>query len=112
MMAASAEPKLVLDLNLWRGSQEIRVLAGREVGEDVRRKANVEALDDRDEPVEVRVPADLFSLTSSFFLGLFAPSIRKLGASQFRKHYFFTGKQVNRVVEDAIRSVILTEPFR
>lgn len=102
----------VLDLADYRGDKQNRVLSGREKGEMVRHDARVAELDGAHEPVEVRVPRDLFSVTSSFFLGMFGPSIRSLGEDGFRRHYRFTGKAITRVVEDAIRAAALTSPIR
>jgi len=109
-MAATTEPH-VLDLGQWRGGRAVRVLAGRDRGEEVRRTAQVAQLDHAEGVVEVRVPTDLFSVTSSFFLGLFGESIRVLGDEGFRQHYRFTGKPIDRVREDSIRSVGMTSPL-
>lgn len=97
----------VLDLQQWRGSNDVRVLAGRDRGEVVRQTAEVAKLDETPAPVEVRVPTDLFAVSSSFFLGLFADSIRRLGEAGFRAHYRFTGKRIDRVREDGIRMALL-----
>ncbi len=101
----------VLDLARYRGSVENRVLAGREEGKQVRKVAKVEQLDQLLSIVEVKIPQDLFSLTSSYFLGLFGDSIRELGEARFREHYRFTGKSISRVIDDAVQSVALTRPF-
>jgi hypothetical protein len=109
-----AEPP-VIDLEALRGGDRVRVLAGRDAGREARRLAKIEALESAAAPgdtIEVRIPQRIISVTSSFFLGLFAESIRRLGVEGFRARYRFTGKPIEQVVEDAIRSVELTEPLR
>lgn len=101
----------VVDLGKFRGDPSIRVLAGRDIGQDVRSRARIAELDGIAEPVTVLVPSDLFAVTSSFFLGMFADSIRRLGSEGFRSHYLFAGKRIDMVVDDAVRSVGLTEPL-
>ncbi|MGH7584002.1 MAG: hypothetical protein ACREL5_12330 [Gemmatimonadales bacterium] len=89
-------------------SSGIRVYAGRDRGEAVRAKAKLDEADDSPDTVEVKVPDDIFSITSSFFLGMFGKSIRKLGESEFRQRYRFTGPSIGEVVEDAIHEALRT----
>lgn len=59
-------------------------------GERSRKKANLEELDEASSFVELRVPNDLLTITSSFFLGMFDKSIIKYGSKEeFKKHYKF-----------------------
>lgn len=102
---------LVLDLEKLRGDSSNRVLAGRDFGELARVELRLDALDEQAEKILVMVPDDLYSVTSSWFLGAFADSIRSLGPAGFRKKYSFAGKPIERVVEEAIRAVELTKPL-
>ena len=111
MSSPSKSPR-VLDLERFRGSRENRVLAGRDEGKQARLDARVDELDTVEDSVKVLVPHDLFSVTSSFFLGLFEESIRRLGGTRFLEHYAFSGKPIQRVIDDAIRSAELTSPLR
>jgi hypothetical protein len=109
-MPATVEMHL-LDLADWSRDPQARVLAGRDSGERVRAAAKLDELDRASEVVQVRIPLKLFAVTSSFFLGMFGASIRYLGEAKFRQHYQFTGKPITRVIEDGIRSVLLTDPL-
>ncbi len=97
----------VIDLARFR-SPEVRVFAGRERGEAVRQEARLDDLDSSGEMVEVKIPEDVFSVNSSFFLAMFGPSIRTLGAQEFRRRYQFSGRDVTRVMEAAINEATQT----
>ena len=76
-----------------------KVISGREYGKTARKQLNIDLEDKSEDPVEVYVASDIFSLTSSYFLGLFGKSVRKLGEDNFRKKYIF-------ICEDTIRRSI------
>ena len=65
------------------------VLSGRPKGADLRKTLDLSRTDLDPEPVEVVVPRDILSLNSSFFLGLFGESIRRLGLDGFASKYIF-----------------------
>lgn len=66
------------------------VFTGRPRGEDARRKLGLDLVDQGGGTVEVIIPQDIYTLTSSYFLGLFGPSVRKYGRkSEFLEHYRF-----------------------
>ena len=97
----------IIDLAAYR-TAGVLVFAGRDRGELVRAKARVEEADKEAEPVEVRVPEDVFGVTSSFFLGMFDKSVKRFGDDGFRKHYHFTGKDISAVLDDGIREALRT----
>jgi len=102
----------VIDLGVYR-SPESRVYAGRARGEQVRKATKLDDIDQTQRSVHVIVPADVFSINTSFFLGMFGPSIRALGAELFRRKYVFEGKSISRVYEAAIREALTTDsPLR
>ena len=96
-----------ISLNDYR-SRGGKVFAGRERGEKVRHAAQLSSLDEQDVSVTVVVPEDIFSVNSSFFLGMFGESVRRLGEEGFRAHYRFEGKDISDTVEDGIREAIAT----
>jgi len=89
-------------------SPGVRVYAGRERGELARAKAALDRADEAGEVVIVKIPPDVFSINTSFFLGMFADSIRKLGEREFRNRYRFEGPNVDLVVEDGIKEALRT----
>lgn len=79
----------VMKINL--GEYEGPVYSGRDRGELVRDKVRLDKADQEGATrVEVAVPQDTYSVTSSFFLGLFGPSIVKAGSrdSFYQKYHF------------------------
>lgn len=78
----------VVDLSQWSSSGS-RVFSGRDRGREVRAQAELNRLDTEGDQVTVRVPPETFSITSSFFLGMFGQSVRALGESEFRRRYQF-----------------------
>ena len=63
------------------------ILSGKEVGMYTRKEHSLDNLDDVDGIVEVRILAEMVS--SSFILGMFSQSVRKLGKEGFFKKYNF-----------------------
>tara|TARA_R110002072_G_scaffold43746_3_gene122935 strand:+ start:2458 stop:2781 length:324 start_codon:yes stop_codon:yes gene_type:complete len=67
-------------------------LSGRPLGERSREWANIEGLDVTQGPVEVRIPDHVYSVSPSFFLGMFGKSVvRCNGAEPFFEKYRFDG---------------------
>jgi len=64
------------------------VYVGRANGAAVRALLKLDALDAHDDPVIVSVPEGTYSVNSSFFLGMFGPSISHFGSRDaFLAHY-------------------------
>lgn len=71
------------------------IYSGRPRGESLRRKYELDAVDSSAEKVTVEVPEGTYSVTSSFFLGLFGPSVLKAGSRDaFFDKYEFHAKPV------------------
>lgn len=89
----------------------LSILVSRSTGEHARTLAGLDRLDtvmDDREPVQVHFAPNLLSVSVSYFLGLFGPSIRRLGAAGFRRRYRLTGFPVAGTCECAIREVLGT----
>ena len=68
------------------------VYIGRARGRKARDVLGLEKLDKDSDLIDVKIPDDTYALNSSYFLGLFGPSIRFAGsASEFKKKYRFYG---------------------
>ena len=66
------------------------VYTGRSRGEALRAKYALDAQDESDQPVEVIIPDETYTVSSSFFLGMFGPSVVKAGSVEnFRRKYHF-----------------------
>lgn len=80
-----------IDLSAYDGP----VYSGRSRGEALREKLALDHVDiDHNVRVHVTIPEDTYSVTSSFFLGLFGPSIVKAGsAGDFYAKFEISGKE-------------------
>jgi hypothetical protein len=66
------------------------VFTGRPRGVALRKKLKLDSVDEVGERVSVDIPEDVYTVTSSFFLGLFGPSVRHYGSkNDFLCHYSF-----------------------
>lgn len=81
-----------------------RNLAGKERGERAREHFKLNQLDQQPDEVEVEAPDYLDNISSSYFLGMFSPSIEKLGGEEgFLKKYKFTATQhIRRAITHGI----------
>jgi hypothetical protein len=72
------------------------VYSGRPRGVALRQQLALDAVDENAEQVvDVAVPDSTYSMTSSFFLGLFGPSVVSAGSSEaFFEKFHFTAKPV------------------
>lgn len=99
-----------VDINLGEFSSDgIGVLAGRGLGEAARARYQLDALDRQaDSELQIEIPDFIYSINSSFFLGMFAESIRSLGEAEFRRRFKFVGDDADRIVDDGIRKALRT----
>jgi len=87
---------------------EVIALSGRPKGVEIRQKLDLNTLDKQQaEQITVKIPLNVVSLNSSFFLGLFADSVQALGEDGFRKKYVFEArpeifKDINQGIEQAL----------
>ena len=61
------------------------IYSGRERGENARKKVDMDQYDNQNSKVDVILPTDFITVTSSFFLGMFDKSIIKCGT---RENFF------------------------
>ena len=77
-------------IDLTPDNKEVKVLSGRDKGEQLREFFLLDSLDKVIKGVTiVYIPDDIYSISSGYFLGLFGKSIRCLGELNFRKRYHF-----------------------
>jgi hypothetical protein len=99
-----AEP-FVIDFGKFEG----RVYTGRDRGERLRAELRLDDVDAADQGVVIVIPDTTYSISSSFFLGLFGPSVVRFGSRneffekyQFQANDFFRGI-INGHVERALQ---------
>lgn len=90
------------------------VYIGREKGEAARKKLHLEILDsDKEMSAIVTIPATTYSINSSFFLGLFGPSIRAAGTREafLNKFTFKCSTEEMKSVESGIQRALLEHSY-
>ena len=82
------------------------VFTGRDRGENARKALKLDDVTVADS-VDVVIPEDVYTVTSSYFLGLFGPSIRSLGLEKFQEVFHFSVPDFlrERVSEWSLRAV-------
>lgn len=98
---------MLIDLGSFRNSGSL-VFAGRARGQAVRLDSGLEPAELREEHVEVHVPEDTFTVTTSFFLGMFGTSIQTLGEQKFLSRFSFTGKDISHVIRECVAEGVKT----
>ena len=91
---------------LTRG--EVRNLSGQERGVEARAFFRLDEVDGMPDAIRVIVPGDLDGLTTSFFQGMFAKSVRRLGSREaFLAHYHFdAGPLILLQIERGLRTLL------
>ena len=81
-----------------------KVLAGRTNGENIRQKINLEKIEKENEKIEIIIPNGVFSFNSSYFLGMFGESVKKLGKEKFEEKYQFNtnNESIKMNIKDGI----------
>lgn len=77
---------VTIDLAKFNGP----VYTGRERGERLRESLALDSVDREGAEVNVVIPDDTYTVTSSFFLGLFGPSVIRAGSKVafFNRYHF------------------------
>lgn len=78
---------LTVDLNRLAGP----VFSGRNRGAAARQEYNLDLAEEQADVIQVVIPDSTYTVTSSFFLGLFGDSVRKCGSlSKFEKKFLYS----------------------
>lgn len=77
---------LVIDFSKYNGP----VYTGRDRGVRLRKELALDSVDESGATVEISIPENTYTVSSSFFLGLFGPSVVRAGSKdEFYKQYHF-----------------------
>lgn len=67
------------------------IYSGRDRGELARKESDVDELERTNQTIQVKIDSSTYAVTSSFFLGLFGPSIKSSGSKErFLKKFNFS----------------------
>ncbi|MBO6510893.1 MAG: hypothetical protein JJ866_24855 [Roseibium sp.] len=105
---------LLIELNELTNGGEVRNLSGHERGQAARAKFGLADLDQANERVVISIPDFIYTITPSFFQGMFAESVRQLGGrDKFLDRYQFNAdpvvlQQIDRGIK---ASLVERRPF-
>lgn len=88
--------------------------SGRNRGEEARKINNLDVVDQSDTVANIEIPESTYSITSSFFLGLFGKSIRSCGNTEifFEKFRFKApDRMMDKFVDYANRALREKKPL-
>jgi len=75
------------------------VYSGRDRGVALRQRYKLDTEEDHADHVKVVIPESAYTVSSSFFLGLFGPSVRKCGSvDKFEQKFLFAAPSFLRPV--------------
>lgn len=70
------------------------VYSGRDRGEALREKLEIDSREETADMIDVVIPGSAYTMSSSFFLGLLGPSVRKCGSvDSFERKYRFSAPE-------------------
>lgn len=86
------------------------VYTGRDRGERLRDDLHLDQLDSSAEVIEVRIPETTYTISSSFFLGLFGPSVVKAGSKEafYRRYHFQSPSFLKEVMDSYVSRALQT----
>src|SRR5260370_3114175 len=99
--------KVTIDLGTVR-APNTKTFTGQPRGKDSRARLKIQSYDKADVVVTVLVPPDTYSVSPSFVLGLFSPSIQTLGRERFFAKYDFSSwpPELHDAVDEAVDRVL------
>ncbi len=86
----------MIDLEKFTRGGTLRNLSGKDRGLEARRMFELDARDGKREPVKVRIPDNVYAISTSFFCGMFSDSYQRLGAEGLLEVYKFEMPEVLR----------------
>jgi hypothetical protein len=98
-----------IDLKVLTRDGEVRNLSGHDRGQEARKAFDLDRVDQSSDSVRVVVPENLYTLTSSFFQGMFAQSVRAAGdREKFLSRFKFDADPVVlRQIENGISASLM-----
>ena len=72
----------MIDLEDFTAGGKVRNLSGKDRGNAARQRFDLDRLDRGNGPVEVRIPDEVYAISTSFFCGMFGKSFSELGGRE------------------------------
>ena len=84
----------MIDLERFTKGGTVKNLSGKERGLSAREEFRLDDYDNGREPVVVRIPDNVYAISTSFFCGMFGKSYQTLGKRRLREIYRFETSEV------------------
>ncbi len=85
-----------IDLTSFTRGGTLQNLSGKDRGLAARKEFKLDSHDETRDPVKVRIPGNVYAISTSFFCGMFGDSYKKLGDAGLREVYSFEMPDVLR----------------
>lgn len=100
-----------IEIEITKGIPQIEklsVLCGRDLGNDQRKKCNIDELDNSNDDYIVIIPKNIVSINSSFFLGSFGKSVRVFKTKEkfLEKYEFSCNNNALLTITDGINDAL------
>jgi hypothetical protein len=84
------------------------ILTGRDSGEELRSKLELDKIEDEIAVINITIPDRIVSFNSSYFLGLFTPSVKKYKTKEefLKKYNFKCDKWILKDIDDGINEAL------
>lgn len=85
-----------------------KILSGRDKGEALRQKIDLDKREEEHNKITIVIPPSIVSFNSSYFLGLFTPSIKKYKTREgfLEKYEFECDQFIQQDIEDGIKEAL------
>lgn len=94
-------------IDLKQYIQNKKVLSGRDNGVNLRKRLEIDKIENENDEIKIIIPQDVFALNSSYFLGWLGKSVRDLGKENFEKKYLFECNEIVKLnIEDGINDAL------
>ena len=97
---------MIIDLSNYLKDKRL-ILSGEESGSSIRQMLDLDSIDKTNKSVIIKIPDNIFCMTTSFFIGLFGPSVIKLGKYRFNyKYKFVCNEMIYNTIKDGINRLL------
>lgn len=100
-----------MEINL--GDLKKEIFTGREFGKEVRKRFNIAQYDNKNEIIQITIPDNTYSISSSFLGGMLEDSMKLFNTKdEFYKKFSFVGKRDFHVIIDSmLYRVLISKQF-
>ena len=88
------------------------VLTGYSYGVLVRRRTGIDKIEKNNENIKIIIPKNIYSITPSFFEGLFINIIKKIGKEEFKNRFIFISDyNYTKSLNESIYRILILQKY-